>query len=442
MTPLHVRLHEWSNTNLAEEVWRALRDRELEGTAARALARRLTDARIVGITELRSGLEVRSFAHVGRVQIGDLVITITPKINSTDLLRLVRYAFDLHDVRLLAPTDFAKGDELLPDLLIAQLVAEARELLSRGLARRYALRSESLASPRGRIDVGALARRAAVHRADLPCIHHPRSSDTPLNRSLGAGLHLAGRLATAPLLRSAARQTAAWFDAVATPCRLDRSALDAARRSLDRLATDYEPALTIIELLYEGSTLSLGDGDDVAVPGCLFDMNRFFQALVTRLLADHLEDCSVKPEFALRDMMAFDPERNPRNRRSPRPRPDLAISRGQRVVQLLDAKYRDLWERDLPRDMLYQLTIYAMSQRDATTAAIIYPALEARARAARVEIRDPMTSTARAWVELRPLVLPRLARLLDATETEDSRREISRLVASLALGEVTRASSI
>src|SRR6202041_2537032 len=98
--------------------------------------------------------------------------------------------------------------------------------------------------------------------------------------------------------------------------------------------------------------------------------------LVTRLLTEHLEGYVVRSEYTLRDMMAFDPARNPRGRKSPRPRPDLAILQGDRVEQLLDAKYRDLWENELPRDMLYQLTIYALSQRDVRMASIVYPTLD------------------------------------------------------------------
>ena len=397
-----------------------------------ALARRLADSRIVEVTEQLAGIAVRTFAYVGRVQIGDLTITIAPKIQSADLLRLLRYAFGLRDVRLLAATNFASGHDLLQDLLILQLVAEARELLSRGLTRRYVRTSEPLESPRGRIDVAALARSATAFSSALPCIHYPRSSDVLLNRVVGAGLHLAARLAGSAPLRTMARQTAGSFDAVAGTTPLDGATLADARRSLDRLVAHYASTLTLIELLHEGTTLSLGDGGDVVVSGCLFDMNRLFQALVTRLLVETLEGYTVEPEFGLREMMAFDPAHNPGNRRSPRPRPDLAVLRAGRVVQLLDAKYRDLWEQPLPRDMLYQLSIYALSQRDASTSAILYPTIDPRARRARIEIRHPVTATAHAWVELRPLLMPGLATLLDGGE--GSRTALRGLAAELVSG--------
>ena len=57
----------------------------------------------------------------------------------------------------------------------------------------------------------------------------------------------------------------------------------------------------------------------------------------------------------------------------PRPRPDYAVKQGRKVVTLLDAKYRDLWEKSLLRDMLYQLSVYALRQPRSSTAAILYP---------------------------------------------------------------------
>ena len=53
---------------------------------------------------------------------------------------------------------------------------------------------------------------------------------------------------------------------------------------------------------------------------------------------------------------------------------------GNKIAAILDAKYRDLWERSLPRDMLYQLGMYALSRSGPDRQAVIlYPTLEAGA---------------------------------------------------------------
>jgi 5-methylcytosine-specific restriction enzyme subunit McrC len=106
------------------------------------------------------------------------------------------------------------------------------------------------------------------------------------------------------------------------------------------------------------------------------------------------------------------------------PRPDFVVRRRRAPPQLLDAKYRDIWETDLPREMLYQLAVYAMSQPQGATAAILYPTGATSARESIIEIREPATTSIRAFVALRPVIVPRVLELLRANGDRQRDREM------------------
>ena len=59
----------------------------------RHVIERLTERNLIGLMELRRGLQINAYSHVGRIRVGDLSVTILPKIKGTSLLSLVRYAY-------------------------------------------------------------------------------------------------------------------------------------------------------------------------------------------------------------------------------------------------------------------------------------------------------------------------------------------------------------
>jgi hypothetical protein len=118
----------------------------------------------------------------------------------------------------------------------------------------------------------------------------------------------------------------------------------------------------IIRLLED----SLGLAFDAAqppsrMPGFLFDMNVFFQRLLSRFLHDNLTSVRIADEVAIRNLFAYAPDANPRQRSAPAPRPDYALFDGSTLHGFVDAKYRDIWERGLPTEWLYQLSLYALA---------------------------------------------------------------------------------
>ena len=196
------------------------------------------------------------------------------------------------------------------------------------------------------------------------------------------------------------------------------ASLDAAK---NRLTRAYGPALELVSLLASSLGVGLGGGEQGSrLPGFLFDMNMFFQRLISRYLHEYLPDYVVSDEHRLCDMMDYLPDFNPRRRRAPGLRPDFVIQRSGKMVALLDTKYRDLWERELPREMLYQLAIYALSREPGSSAAILYPTLASDAREARIDIRDAVMGSGRATVVLRPVDMLELSRLVMLPDTSQA----------------------
>lgn len=406
--------------------------------AERALARQLTESQTLELLEMHDGLHIRARSHVGRVRIGALTVTIQPKVGTEELLALVRYAYGFQHARWMDAANYSTTGAMFGDLLIAQLCAEVRELLDRGIARAYVRTEEDLSAPRGRIAFGELARRGGVSTAELPCAHHPRSTDHLLNQVLVSGLALAMAMASDRQLRASVARLHATASTLAHPAALSTRLLDRAERRIDRLVEPYRSVVDLVGLMYFGTLLDLEDeSTDRRLPGFLFDMNSLWQRLLERFLAENLDGYTVEREHGLTSLMRYAKGHNPKGRKSPRPRPDYAIRRGERIVTLLDAKYRDLWEHSLPKDMLYQLAVYALSQSRGSTAAILYPTTDAGARSARIDIRDPVSGAASAYVALRPV---RLARLVDLLADAGARRERARYARELALGDPADAS--
>ena len=129
-------------------------------------------------------------------------------------------------------------------------------------------------------------------------------------------------------------------------------------------------------------------------------MNRFFQALlgeVPRRQPSRAHSPFGAPAHGdVRLRARLEPVRN----RPPTPRPDFVVSQGPKTVAILDAKYRDLWENPLPRDMLYQLAIYAMSHESGRPRSCTLRTHD-QATEARIDVRDPLHGGRRALVVLR-----------------------------------------
>jgi 5-methylcytosine-specific restriction enzyme subunit McrC len=409
------------NISLVE--WETLRQSEagfLRGLVpsfdkrAERIADELAASDKLEILQLRRGIQIRATSWVGRVSLGDLTVTVRPKINGAPLVNLLRYAYSLRDLQMFAPTGYEAETEAFQDLIVEQLANEAAELLSRGLHRDYLRFCAELASPTGRIDFGQVANALATAKSTAACTFYNRSDAVLLNKVLLAGLRLAARVSTDIQLSARVFRLAQILDASVPAIRLTKTDVENARRVVDRRSTAYGSALTLIEMLVDGMGVSIAEASDpVQMPGFLFDMNRFFQALISRFLHEELPEFSIQDEHRLKDIFEYDPANNPKRRRAVVPRPDFAILAYGKVIEFFDAKYRDLWETSLPREMLYQLTIYALSDNNGIPrSTILYPTLAVDAVDQVVLLKDPILGQKRAEITVRPVNLLELENLV------------------------------
>ncbi len=383
--------------------------------ATQRLVQALSDSERLKVLELRRGVSLQASSYVGRIALGDLQITVRPKITMLPLLHLLQYTYGLRQLDLLSVTGFETESLTFQDLLIHQLLAEVSELLLRGLHRRYIRREEALASPRGKIALQTIARQGGIVQASLPCIHHPRLEDCLINQVLLQGVFLGARLANDDRLRMNLLQVAYFHLADICPIKLDQQALKRLHREMNRLTAAYAPAITLIEILLASEGISIDESHpDQRLPGFLFDMNRFFQELLARFLSEYLQEYTVQPQFEIGEMLVY--VENPQHHQAPKPRPDYVVRQSGKVVAVLDAKYRDLWEKPLPPGMLYQLVMYALSQEHCNSATILYPTTHTEARESKIEVRVPTYRKGFSYVVLRPVNLLLLETLLSNPE--------------------------
>lgn len=404
-----VTLAEWSTADFGTHP--VLRGRSLPAGAPRVLAAKLKDR--VEILSTFDGMEIRSTSFVGRIDVGPLRIAIEPKLEGLPLTRLMRYAYGIRDLDVMDPTRTATSREGIVDLLVNLLCVEASGLHTRGLIRRYETREAMLASPRGRLRMDEIVRRGGVREAALPCRFHQRSANWSLNQLIRAGLMHAARLAEDEVLRHRCHRLVQMFMDVEPAPRLSAQQIGAALRQLDRTTDGYAPTLNLIQLLLEGSGFAFQEAPATAhVSGFLFDMNVFFQRLLSRFLREHLVSARLVDELQIRDLYRYVPDANPQGLAVPRPRPDYALYHGKALSRFLDAKYRDIWRKKLRPEWLYQLSLYAMASPEPTSV-ILYPSMDAAASEARLQVCRLVTDAGSdAFVVTRPVDMNRLSALL------------------------------
>ena len=412
---------------------------------AQVTIKELDKANILSVQDLKAGLAIRTFSHVGTIKVGDIALTIRPKIDGDQLLNLMQYALRLRPLKEYRPkTAISTAHHGFLDLLIKELIDQVSELISRGLHRAYTLTESELPTPRGRIDFCRIARQGGITKARLPCKYYPRSSDCLINQVLLAGLRLATGITFDFTLFGHLQHVIAQLENDVSHIELNRHVLRKLGSKVNRLVSAYESSLRIIQILYERQGASLVGQPSVRLRGFLFDMNIFFEALIERFLRENLTSAQVYYHDPMSQMLAYEPSCKNDKRRPITLRPDFILRKKGKIVGILDTKYRDLDAKcdnsktKLPREMLYQLGMYALSQPAGMSATILYPTTCQKACEQVITIdspfRRPAASGHTACIKLRPVDLNRLQEVIQRSRNGGRTPEKIQFANKLAFG--------
>ena len=285
---------------------------------------------------------------VGVLEIGDLSVSIQPKLPVSRVLYLASYAIGQIDFReeLFDYTD----EPTLVEALVPAFAAAARRAFSRGLLHGYRTEEDSLQTVRGRIRIDDQIRR----RFGIPVPLEVRYDDFTVDvlpnrlvkaavlRLLGLRIHTPSRVKLADVLSNLEDVRLVEFSSGALP-----------DVRFDRLNEHYREVVELSRLILRHTTIETRRGS-VRATGFLVDMNVVFQEFVTRAL---------RRELGLSERTFPSDKRIPKiwldEGDSVRLKPDLTWWDGHECTFVGDAKYKKVKDDRVPNADLYQLLAYA-----------------------------------------------------------------------------------
>lgn len=251
-----------------------------------ALAEHLKESNILSIRELRQGIEISSFNHIGMARFADFEVVVWPKLLlRQNLPRLVAYAFGFDDIKIQnAEAGFVVREANLIDILIDFFTKGCRRLIAQGLLKSYVTRHDDVPFLRGRL----LLRYQLVHmvkkRPVFACEFDELEYDNLENRILLYCLEQCFHITQSPRLKKDARILARQFSG--TVRHTEIGITDFERISYTRLNRHYKTLHNLAKLIITSTGIGEFSGKD-ATSSFFLDMNYVFERFVTRLFEEY-----------------------------------------------------------------------------------------------------------------------------------------------------------
>ncbi len=310
---------------------------------------------------------------VGAFRIGDLDVSIRPKLEVSRVLYLASYAMGAFRLRDKDAFDFERADSLVEALAMA-LATAADRAFARGLLQGYRTEEEALCTVRGRMRIEEQFRRRYGAPLPVEVRYDDFTTDFLPNRLVKAAVFALGRMRIRhPPSRAALGRICARLDNVRLkefpPNRVPEV-------EFDRLNEHYRQVVALSRLVLQQASFEAARGSvragrvqeedgqagkasfeaargSVRAYGFLIDMNVVFQEFLTRALREKLG----ASERTLRSDRGFQATTLDEDGRV-RLHPDLSWWEGGRCLFVGDAKYKRMKDERIPNADLYQLLAY------------------------------------------------------------------------------------
>ena len=300
--------------------------------------------------DVERGYFLKASSYIGAVNIGDLAITVRPKVPIDRVMFLITYAMDPRHWRR-DSVDLERDENLIEAVALA-FTHRTRQAIHRGLLRGYREEEEALHEVRGRIRFGDQIGRRFDLPLPLEVAFDEYTEDIEKNRMLKTAINRLGHTSIrSEGTRRDLRNLRSAFSSVGIG-HYRRGLLPRIRYT--RLDDHYRPAVELAGLIIENSSLELLHGK-VAGAAFFIDMNRVFEVFLYVALRESIG----LPESQWRHgaVLALDVGR------CIRLQPDLSwwsagtTEAGSRPIFVGDAKYENPSQGYFASDV-YQMLAY------------------------------------------------------------------------------------
>lgn len=251
------------------------------------LVEKLTKSNMLEIKELRSGVEISSFSHVGMARFENFEVVVDPKIKlePQNLPRLFAYAFEFDDIRMQdGEAGVTPRYDWLVDVLIDFFVRECRRLIAMGLLKSYVTYRDDVSFLRGRIlvqrQLGHIAKREPVFACEFDELEYDNLENRILLYCLGQCHDVTG----SSRLRKETRMLVRQLAGVVRRAEISLEDIDGV--AYTRLNQHYRKLHALARLIISSTGVGHLSGPNT-VRSFFVDMNEVFERFVARLFEEH-----------------------------------------------------------------------------------------------------------------------------------------------------------